>query len=112
MINDHNIGDDEGDAVAGAVHREQQDCAAAGDAVLGAAARAGVRGPVQAGQHRVLQTRHGRQVAREVHRAHAGHHSHPVSVNHNSQYCRMFMATLTTSDNQRIILQIPRTLSK
>ena len=76
MINDHNIGDDEGDAVAGALHREQQDCAAAGDAVLGAAARAGVRGPVQAGQHRVLQARHGRQVAREVHRAHAGHHSH------------------------------------
>ena len=36
----------------------------------------------------------------------------PLSVNHNSQYCRMFMATLTTSDNQRIILQLPRTLSK
>ena len=74
--NDHDTGDDEGDAVAGAVHREQQACAAAGDAVLGAAARAGVRGPVQAGQHRVLQARHGRQVAREVHRAHAGHTTH------------------------------------
>ena len=72
----HNIGDDEGDAVAGAVYREQQAGAAAGDAVLGAAARPRVRRPVQAGQHRVLQARHGRQVAREVHRAHAGHITH------------------------------------
>ena len=24
----------------------------------------------------------------------------PISVHHNSQYCRMFMATLTTSDSQ------------
>ena len=98
----HNIGDDEGDAVAGAVYREQQAGAAAGDAVLGAAARPRVRRPVQARQHRVLQARHGRQVAREVHRAHAGHHTHYLlpSLHHNSQYCRMFMVTLTTSDSQ------------
>ena len=72
-----------GDAVVGAVYREQQAGAAAGDAVLGAAARAGVRRPLQDGHDRVLQARHGRQVAREVHRAHAGHITHAAPPGSN-----------------------------
>ena len=61
-----------GDSLFGPVHREQQDGEADGDVLLCPPARPHLRRALQDGHDRVLQTRYGRQVAREVHRAHAG----------------------------------------
>ena len=62
----------EGDSLLGPVYREQQDGEADGDLLLHPPSRPYLRRALQDGHDRVLQTRHGRQVAREVHRAHAG----------------------------------------
>ena len=62
----------EGDSLLSPVHREQQDGEADGDLLLHPPTRPHLRRALQDGHDRVLQTRHGRQVAREVHRAHAG----------------------------------------
>ena len=61
------VGSGEGDPLLGQVHRQQQDGEADGDSVLHPAPCPGLHRPLQDGHDRVLQARHGGQVAREIH---------------------------------------------